>query len=476
MRTPRRLLAILALGLLLDPIVASAQAVRTARIQGVVFDSLKMRPQAGATVTVSRVSPEPQEYATLSTDAQGRYRTEPLIAGRYEVAWSSALLDSLEVVMPAQTVTLADGAVATVDFAGPSGATLRAASCPGLQLRPGQGAVVGRVTNLETGQALTNAVVAVSWPDLRLDPVTRKPTNEMLSGGVRADSLGLYRLCGVPTAIHLLIQVQRDDRVGSVIELAVPDDAGVSVLDLVYSPKDSRSADDASPAPVASADSSVKAPVAAVTGAAALTGTVRAPSGAPVSDVQVQLVDAGTPVRTGSDGRFTLTNLPSGTQLLETRKVGYRIGRYPVTLRPGATVTQDVIMERIITLDSVRIVAQRSVLKEFDQRRRTNGFGTYVLPAQLERRKPELLSDLMRQYGFVVRGEGIDAKLYSGRGMKSFQLGPCPVNVVIDRIPNQDINLLDWDMVGGIEIYRGIGGAPPPYEAGCGLIIIWTKL
>ena len=82
----------------------------------------------------------------------------------------------------------------------------------------------------------------------------------------------------------------------------------------------------------------------------------------------------------------------------------------------------------------------------------------------------------MRQVGFSVQGEGVTPKLYSGRGRKSIQLGPCPVNVVIDRVPNQDINLLDWDMVGGIEIYRGVGGAPPQYEAGCGLVIIWTKL
>lgn len=269
MRPFLRLYSLLAFGLLIGPGTVAAQAVRAARIQGVVFDSLKMKPLPGATITVTRLSPEPLEYVTLATDGQGRYQTAPLVAGRYEVAFSSTFLDSLDVQMPAQTVTLADGATATIDFFGPSGGALRAASCPGTPFHPGQGAVVGRVTNLETGQPLSNAVVAVSWPDLRLDPVTRKPSSEMLSGGVQADSVGQYRLCGVPTAIHLLIQVQRNDRVGSVIELAVPDEAGVSVLDLVYSPQDSRSADEA-PGSAASGDTIAKAAAARQTGAASV--------------------------------------------------------------------------------------------------------------------------------------------------------------------------------------------------------------
>ena len=428
-----------------------------------------MRALARGSVLVTKLSPEPLQYFSLFTDSAGHYRLDSLAAGNYELTFSSARLDSLEVVLSARRIALAEGALARLDFATPSGATLRAASCPGLVLPSGQGAVVGRVTSVETEKPVSDAVIAVSWPDLRIDPVTRRPLPETRSGGVPVDSLGQYRLCGVPTAVHLLIQVQQGARVGSVIELAVPDDAGVSVLNLSYSPKDFRIVEDT----VVAVQDTVKLPP--LTGAATITGIVRGPGGQPVEDAQVQVVDAAQPVRSDRDGRFTIAGLPGGTQLLEARKVGYRIGRHPVELRAGRTLARDIQLERFITLDSVRIVAQRSMYKEFEERKRMNGFGTYVRADQIERRAPRELSDLMRAYGFVVQGQGIDAKLFSGRGRKSILLGPCAVNVVIDRVQNQDINLLRPEDVGAMEVYRGLGGAPQQYEAGCGLVIIWTK-
>lgn len=447
----------------------AAARTRTGRIAGTVSDSVRMKPLAGGALTILKVSPEPLEYFSVTTDAAGRYHVDTLAAGQYEVSFSSPLLDSLQVALPPQRVTLAEGGSATVDFATPSGRTLRAASCPGINVQPGSGAVVGRVTSVETSQPIPGAVVAVSWPDLTLDPATKRPKNEMKSGGVRADSTGLYRLCGVPTAVHLLIQVQRDDRVGSVIELAVPDDAGVAMLDLAYSEKDSRPADEGE---VTAADTAKAAPL---TGAATVTGVVRGIGGEPIGDVQVQVVDAGTPVRTAGDGRFTIPALPAGSQLLEARKVGYRIGRYPVQMTAGRTATQDIVLTKIITLDSVKIVAQRTLFREFEERRRLNSFGSFLRQEQIERRNPTEVSDLMRAYGFTVTGQGIDTKLYYGRGRKSIILGPCPVNVVIDRVPNQDINLVDPREIAGIEVYKGSAGAPSGYEAACGLVLIWTK-
>lgn len=438
------------------------------RIDGVVVDSVAARPVAGAAVVVMRVNPDPG-YFSVVTDGQGRFHVDSLASGTYEITVSTPLLDSLEVALPPRQVALGDGDHVRVDLALPSPATLRAAACPGLQLPAGLGAVVGRVTTVDAAHPLRNTVVAVSWNELRIDPATKRPVSEPRTGGVRSDSLGQYRLCGVPTDNALLIQVQQAEKVGSVIQLIVPADPGVNVLNLSYSEADARVATDSA----GPADSIARMQPA---GEAVLSGTIRTEGGRPVADAQVKVVDAGQPVRTDSAGRFMIKGLPAGTQLLEARRVGFRIGRQPVELRAGRTTTQDVRLVQIVTLDSVRVLAQRTTNSQFDDnRRRYAGFGTFVREDAIMRRNPREMTDLMGAYGLRVTGDGFDAKLYYGRGMKSFQLGPCPVNVVIDRVPNQDINLVRPEDVAAMEVYRGSAGAPAQYDAACGLVVIWTK-
>ena len=40
---------------------------------------------------------------------------------------------------------------------------------------------------------------------------------------------------------------------------------------------------------------------------------------------------------------------------------------------------------------------------------------------------------------------------------------------------HQDINLISPADIGAIEAYPGSAGAPMPYDAACGVIVIWTK-
>ena len=76
--------------------------------------------------------------------------------------------------------------------------------------------------------------------------------------------------------------------------------------------------------------------------------------------------------------------------------------------------------------------------------------------------------------GFRVVGTGLSAKVVSSRGPRSLIGGDCESNIVIDGMPNQDINLVNAHDIGAMEVYRG-QTAPLPYESGCGTIMIWTK-
>ena len=473
-----RLRCLTAALLILAPVVTPsllAQAPATASVQGTITDSIHAKPAAGAMVFLTRNSPEPSEFRSALADDKGRFHFDSLVAGRYSLAFATAYLDSLSVNLPAREVILVEGQAVREALVTPSGATLRAAACPGITLARGLGAVVGQVTNADTDKPLTSAHVVVNWTDLAVDS-TFHPVTTARGGEVAVDSLGRYRLCGVPTETWLHLQVQDSGRAGSVITLSVGEAGGVMVRDLSLSGESARTlASLDSIAKVAASDTSATAPL--LTGTATVTGTVRGPAGLPLSEAQVRIRDAAGVARTDSSGRFVLINQPAGSQLLETRRVGYLLSQLPVELRSGRTTEVTVTMTRIVNLDSVLVTARRARYPEFEQRRRHGGFGRYFDESDIEKRHPFETSDLFRMVpGFRVQGFGLDARIMSTRGMVSLRgMGGCATNVVINGIQHQEINLLDPVNIGAIEAYPGPAGAPPLYDSACGVIVIWMK-
>jgi len=148
-----------------------------------------------------------------------------------------------------------------------------------------------------------------------------------------------------------------------------------------------------------------------------------------------------------------------------------------VELRAGRTETVDVPLQRIVTLDSVRVLAQRNRYRETAERqRRRGGASTYATQEQIERLHAPSAGELVSRLGMLrLVGDGLDAKLYVQRGLTSIILGPCPANIVIDGFQHQDINLVQPDEIGMIEIYKGPAGAPVEYDNACGVVMIWTK-
>jgi len=442
----------------------------TGRIEGTITDSIHAAPLANANVLAVRVEPEPSVSSGVATDARGRYRIDSLAAGRYMVEFASPLLDSLEITLPPREVSVVEGKATRVAFALPSGRTLRLAACPGLTLDSETGAVVGRLVDADTDRPLAGAKVVVAWQDISVDRKTLTPAVVERTGAVASDSLGRYRLCGVPTGSWLAIQVQADGRSGSPIRLQVPDSAGVAVRHLSISSSSARPIDDS--ASVAAADT---VPPPPLTGTALISGVVRGVGGLPLSGAQVRVVGARGTALSDERGRFELRDLPAGTQVLEAKRIGYLLAQQPVELRAARQIAQDLRLQRIVTLDSMRVLAQRSRYPEFEQHRRMNGFGTFLTTEEIARRVSFETSDLFRMIpGFRVSGYGLDAKVTSSRGVTSLT-GACSPNIVIDGMPNQEINLIHPSSIGAMEVYRAGQPAPVQYDRGCGAIVIWSK-
>ena len=436
------------------------------RLEGVVTDSAHARWPEGASVLAVRAD-APAYSAGAPVNSRGRYRIDSLPAGRYMVEFASPFLDSLEVALPPREITVEAGRSARADFAIPSGRTLRAGACPGAALAAGTGALIGRVLDADTEAPLFGARVALVWHETGIDRKSLRAETAERSGAVTTDTLGRYRVCGLPTDDWVVVQVQHGGRAGSDVRVMVPDSAGVAVRHLSLSATASRPT-------AARADTTSPAPL---TGTASVTGVVRGVGGLPLGDAQVRVLGARGTAVSDARGRFSLGDLPSGTQVLEVRRIGFLLAQQSVELRGGRSVAQDVQLRRIVTLDSVRVLAQRSRYREFEFNRRANRFGRFFTSDSIETRHPLFASDLLRTLpGFRVTGFGLDAVVGSSRGVSSLGgSATCSANVVIDGMENQEINLINPYDIGAMEIYRPGEPAPVQYRSRCGVIVIWSR-
>jgi hypothetical protein len=173
-----------------------------------------------------------------------------------------------------------------------------------------------------------------------------------------------------------------------------------------------------------------------------------------------------------------INNLPSGTQILLVQQLGYAATELPVELRPGATVTRDLQLARVVSLDSIRVVARRPQLAEFEDRR-AHSAGRFMTATQVAAHKltstPKLIQILG---GFTVEGTGNDSKLLSHQAfIENPDCRSEGANVIIDGRDGTLVNALHPAQIGGLEVYATASLAPAKYadRSRCGLIIMWTK-
>jgi len=494
----RTVIATSAMVLVLTGPLAAPQ-IPVGRLEGSVRGTLASRPISGAQVSIVRLESDTNITFSTRVDARGRFRVDSLPAGHYLVQLNHPTLDSLDVALPTDRLVISDGRTTRSDLSLPSGAGLREIVCPGVKFDPEKAVVAGRVVDADTDRPLPGAKVVVVWTEITIDRKKRKIETEQRLGVGATNHLGEYRLCGVPTDRSLAMQIQHNGRAGATTRLSVTREEGVVVRDLSLSERfaptiaalDSleqllaaRAAADsaiiADAASVGSASSSADSmPLElALTGNAVLSGTVRTTTGRVLSGADVRVRDAGPFTTTDAAGRFVLGGLPTGTQLLVIRKLGYALAEIPVELRPNTRREERVQLRRAVALDSVRVLATRPPLAEFEYNRRTNMFGHFMGLGEIQRSQAKKTSDLLsRLGGYVQMGRGRYVK------MMAVQPGPpgtvpCRgANVVIDGTEGWDVNDVVPNQIAGIELYKDAASAPLKYagRADCGVIVIWLR-
>jgi hypothetical protein len=303
---------------------------------------------------------------------------------------------------------------------------------------------------------------------------------------VKTGRAGEYRLCGVPAEKSLTVQLQHAGLAGAATRVSVSDEEGVVVRDLSLSMRsaptiaalDSIERVAAVKGPDSTSDADTTRGELALSGIASLAGTVLTTTGRPVANAEVRVRHGQSSTKTDDVGHFVLAGLPAGTQVVLVRQIGFALAEIPVELRSNRRLELNVRVRRAVALDSVRVLASRPTLAEFEYNRRTNLQGRFLTLSDIQRSNAKQTSDLLPLLGgYVMMGRGRLVKMsetdYDPPGTHSCR----GANVVIDGVDGLEVDDVLPNQIAGIELYKNAASAPLQYagRADCGLIVIWLR-
>ena len=450
------------------PAPAAAPPPGVATVRGIVTDSLHEIPLRGALVRVDNTTHE------SISDSLGRYRIDSVPAGQHRLVVIHPLLDTLGISLVTQPMTFAAGDDKELFLAVPGNETLVSLLCTTARRALGPAALVGFVRDPDTETAAQGAKVSLLWYES--DPLGFKKTPRVREAQIGAD--GRYRICGLPATMSAKLQVFRNGVQTGEVPVELGGSSGSGLLALRSMSISSTAQVVAAP----SADSGAK--VTIVRGRARVTGKVVNKYGQPIAGARVELQNSGAATKTRGNGDFTLDSLPSGTQTLEIRQLGFSPTEVPVELSAANPQSVTVKMDEYVpTLAVVRVQAQRERgLSDvgFADRKKT-GMGYYVDADQLKMRQTVQFSDMLRTVpGIRVQPGGNGTNVITSSRDPT---GGC-VTFYVDGAPWQQMTPGDLDTyvrpeeVAALEVYNG-STTPPQFQqpgmTGCTTVVIWTE-
>ena len=452
------------------PAPTTAVPSKFAYLQGVATDSVHGEPLSGALVQVEGTG------RMGATDSLGRFLVDSIPPGVYRLLVEHPVLDTLGISLVTPKMAFEANSITRATLGVPSPAFLTNIYCPGAKRVLGPGALVGRIREPDTDIPAEGARVSFVWYDP--DPpglpssIKMKRVPRVRSTEVNAD--GVYKLCGLPDTFEGKLQAQRKDG-GATAEVTVTQsDALLTLRSMSVA---------AMPTTVATDSSGAKLQK----GVARLFGRVLNASGAPVANARVGVMGASSATKTRENGDFVLDSLPSGTQAVVVRQLGYTPTEQTVELsaRTPARVTVKLGVF-VPTLSAVEVVSARDMGLQkvgFTERKRSAGGGYFLDPDMLEKRSASRLTDFLSTTpGLrIVNGGNGQVSLVATRGATG---GNGCVTVFMDGAEWKQLDAGDLDSfvrpseVSAIEVYPSTN-VPAQFTtvgSNCAAVVVWTKL
>ena len=449
--------------------------VPSGSIEGTVFDSLLTGgPLRGATVYVIGTT------LITTTDARGRFTITGVPSGDQAVTFSHAAFDSAGLQAPIAQVKVTGLSATKLTLATPRGESLIKATCGKPQDRTGL--LLGVVRDIETGNPLPRARVLSRWFELTIEK--KGPRYQTLETSATSDAAGVFRLCNVPADIPVFVRARAAGHETGRMEVYF---AGSDVLfrDFAVSLEDSA----ATVAPDSAFESSTdSAAIATIKGTGVARGVVRDVDGRPVPNAKIGLLDAAATVTSDGEGRFTLRDVPAGTQTLESRAIGYAPGRQAVVLKPNAPVDVDVKLlrtaQKLANISVIGTEKRGRLTKWGVEERRRRGIGFFMDAEEIAKKSGIYLGDVLRFAPGLT-------PMYSSKGrtyaMRSTATGDrCSPTYYLDGIrwyaldtsPILELErFISLNDLAAVEVYAGGAGLPMQFDSGtgCGAVAFWTK-
>lgn len=442
-----------------------------ASLSGVVHDSTSHQPLIGAVVQLVVADDPAKLIRAAVSDSLGRFSLPDLPAGRYKLGFFHPILDSLGVELPPREVYVAHDPI-RVDLAIPAPPRLRTAICGPQAGANSIGLVVGVVRNAGGSSPAGGVTVTAQWLEFSFtrEGILRRARRLVAT---TADN-GWFAICDAPRGGTMGLIASRGTDSTDLIEVHIPEDGFLRYT--MYLGAAPTVGPREAPQTVDPLDHTRRA---VRLGDGLLSGTVVAAVGNdPLNGAQISMVD-GPETRTNERGEWSLTEVPTGTRMLEVRALGYYPQRRPVNVVVGAAPIHFTLFALETTLDTVVVSSSRIIDRHgsgFELRRRS-GAGRYLSLEDIARWSPIFTSHIFR----TVPGVKVDIHIKI-RGA----FGDCEpalyINGIHARPPPEGLTadyvdmLLSPSEIGAVEIYYG--SIPPQFQqalSGCGSIVIWTK-
>jgi hypothetical protein len=463
---PRLRVSCLAFALLTIATVSSAQTPAPASsagvsvLQGFVMDSIHGTPLAHAKVSIEGTS------RSGMTTAEGQYRIDSIPPGPHRVVVTHPVLDTAGLTMRTPEYPFVGGKAHDLDLAIPTGDRLVASMCSPAQRNLGPAAMVGFVKDADSNKPAVGAKVEVVF---QVADIVGRKTPRVRSN--LTDSLGTYRICGLPPDMSGKVQVFRNGVSSGEVPIEVTN--GLALRGFSIS----------STKQIAEVKGDSGKTMKVAKGSARVTGVVVDKTGKPLSGARVMLQGGGATAITKPNGEFVLDSLPSGTQALEIRKLGYAAEDVPVELSVNQPAKTTVTLGDFVpVLKTMVVEAQRDkALSNVGYLERKNMGMGYFFDGDQVNHESMTFSDVMRVAPGLRISPAGDGRTYVIQDSRSASNG-C-VNYYVDGTLWQTLEPGDIDSyvrpseVVAVEVYHG-SQTPPQYtpagQGGCATIVVWT--